>query len=221
LELVKDYGFLTIVAKPIFWLMVQIQREVNNWGWTIVVLTCLIKLAFAPLSAASYRSLERMKDFTPRIKELRERYKEDKKKMNQELMALYKAEKINPLGGCLPVVVQIPVFIALYWVLLGSIEIRNAPWIGWITNLAAPDPYYVLPLLMAASMFLQQKMSPPPPDPMQAKMMLAMPIMFSITFFFFPSGLVLYWVVNNLISIAQQWWVSKRHNKDDKTKKKT
>lgn len=211
LELVKDYGWLTIIAKPIFWLMTQIHNEVGNWGWTIILLTCLIKLVFAPLSAASYRSMARMKQFTPRITELRERYKDDKQRMNKELMSLYKAEKINPLGGCLPVVVQIPVFISLYWVLLASVEIRNAPWLGWIQNLAAPDPYFILPVIMAGSMFIQQKMSPPPPDPLQAKMMMFLPIAFSITFFFFPSGLVLYWVVNNLLSIAQQYYITRKY----------
>ncbi len=218
LELVKDYGWLTIIAKPIFWLMTHIHNEVGNWGWTIILLTCLIKLVFAPLSAASYRSMARMKQFTPRITELRERYKDDKQRMNKELMALYKAEKINPLGGCLPVVIQIPVFISLYWVLLASIEIRNAPWLGWIQNLAAPDPYFILPIIMAGSMFIQQRMSPPPPDPMQAKMMMFLPIVFSITFFFFPSGLVLYWVVNNLLSIAQQYWITRKYD-NTKTKK--
>ena len=211
LELVKDYGWLTIIAKPIFWLMTRIHKEVGNWGWTIILLTCMIKLLFLPLSAASYKSMARMKQFTPRIQELRDRYKDDKQRMNKELMALYKAEKINPLGGCLPVVVQIPVFISLYWVLLASVEIRNAPWLGWIQNLAAPDPFYILPIIMAGSMFIQQKMSPPPPDPMQAKLMMFLPIAFSITFFFFPSGLVLYWVVNNLLSIAQQYWINKRY----------
>ncbi len=213
LELVKDYGWLTIIAKPIFWLMTHIHKEVGNWGWTIILLTCLIKLIFLPLSAASYKSMARMKQFTPRIQQLRERYKDDKQRMNQELMALYKAEKINPLGGCLPVVVQIPVFISLYWVLLASVEIRNAPWLGWIQNLAAPDPYFILPVVMAGSMFLMQKMSPPPPDPLQAKLMMFLPIVFSITFFFFPSGLVLYWLVNNLLSIAQQYWINKRYGK--------
>lgn len=211
LELVKDYGWLTMIAKPIFWLMTHIHREVGNWGWTIIILTCLIKLLFLPLSAASYKSMARMKQFTPVINQLRERYKDDKQRMNQELMALYKAEKINPLGGCLPVIVQIPVFISLYWVLLASVEIRYAPWLGWIQNLAAPDPFYILPIIMAGSMFLMQKMSPPAPDPLQAKLMMFLPIVFSITFFFFPAGLVLYWVVNNLLSIAQQYWINKRY----------
>ncbi len=223
LELVKDYGFLTIVAKPIFWLMVQIHKELGNWGWTIILLTVLIKIAFVPLSAASYRSMARMKQHMPKIMELKDRYADDKPRQNQVLMDYYKAEKINPVGGCLPVVIQIPVFISLYWVLLASIEIRNAPWLGWITDLAAPDPYYILPVLMAVSMFIQQKMSPPPPDRMQAKLMMTMPVIFSITFFFFPSGLVLYWVVNNILSILQQWWVTKRYQNEiiqDKSKAK-
>ncbi|MCM1128528.1 MAG: membrane protein insertase YidC [Alistipes senegalensis] len=211
LELVKDYGWLTIIAKPIFWLMVQIHKEVNNWGWTIILLTVLIKLAFVPLSAASYRSMARMKQHMPKIMELKDRYQDDRARQNQVLMDYYKKEKINPIGGCLPTVIQIPVFISLYWVLLASIEIRNAPWLGWITDLAAPDPYYVLPVLMAISMFIQQKMSPPPPDRMQARLMMALPIVFSVTFFFFPSGLVLYWVVNNILSILQQWWVTRRY----------
>lgn len=220
LELVKDYGWLTIIAKPIFWLMVQIHKEVGNWGWTIILLTVLIKLAFVPLSAASYRSMARMKQHMPKIMELKDRYKDDRARQNQVLMDYYKKEKINPIGGCLPVIIQIPVFISLYWVLLASIEIRNAPWLGWITDLAAPDPYYVLPVLMAVSMFIQQKMSPPPPDRMQARLMMALPVIFSVTFFFFPSGLVLYWVVNNILSILQQWWVTKRYEAE-KIKEKT
>ena len=209
LDLVKDYGMLTVVAKPIFWLMTQIHKLLNNWGWTIVALTILIKLAFFPLSAASYRSMAKMKTVTPRMTEIRERYKGDSQKMNQAMMELYKTEKINPLGGCLPIVVQIPVFIALYWVLLASVEMRNAPWILWIQDLASPDPYYILPVVMAVSMFVQTKLNPTPPDPVQAKVMLFMPIIFSVMFFFFPSGLVLYWVVNNLLSIAQQWVITK------------
>jgi YidC/Oxa1 family membrane protein insertase len=210
LELVKDYGRLTIVAKPIFWLMTQIHKILGNWGWTIIVLTVMIKLAFFPLSAASYRSMAKMKTVTPKMQSIRERFKSDPQKMNQAMMELYKTEKINPLGGCLPIVVQIPVFIALYWVLLASVEMRNAPWLGWIHNLAAPDPYYILPVIMAVSMFIQTKLNPTPPDPMQAKVMMFMPILFSVMFFFFPSGLVLYWVVNNVLSITQQWVITKK-----------
>ena len=210
LDLVKDYGWLTIIAKPIFWLMTQIHKILGNWGWTIIVLTMLIKLAFFPLSAASYRSMAKMKMVTPKMTEIRERFKSDPQKMNQAMMALYKTEKINPLGGCLPIVVQIPVFISLYWVLLASVEMRNAPWLGWIQDLASPDPYYILPVLMAVSMFVQTKLNPKPPDPMQAKVMMFMPIIFSVMFFFFPSGLVLYWVVNNVLSIAQQWVITKK-----------
>ena len=212
LDLVKDYGWVTIIAKPIFWLMEVIYKVLGNWGWTIIALTVLIKVLFAPLSAASYRSMGKMKEFAPKMKEIQERYKDDKALKTKYTMELYKQEKINPLGGCLPVIIQIPVFIALYWVLLASVEIRNAPWIGWITDLATADPYYILPILMAGSMFIQQKMSPPPADPLQAKVMMFMPVVFSVMFFFFPSGLVLYWIVNNVLSIAQQWWVERQLN---------
>jgi YidC/Oxa1 family membrane protein insertase len=210
LELVKDYGWLTIVAKPIFWLMDQIHKVLGNWGWTIIVLTILIKLLFFPLSAASYRSMAKMKTVTPKMQAIRERFKSDPQKMNQAMMELYRTEKINPLGGCLPIVVQIPVFIALYWVLLASVEMRNAPWLGWIHDLAAPDPFFILPVVMAVSMFIQTKLNPTPPDPVQAKVMMVMPIVFSVMFFFFPAGLVLYWVVNNVLSIAQQWVITKK-----------
>ncbi|HVK95766.1 MAG TPA: membrane protein insertase YidC [Noviherbaspirillum sp.] len=209
LELVKDYGWLTVIAKPIFWLMDQIHKIIGNWGWTIIVLTILIKLAFFPLSAASYRSMAKMKTVTPKIQAIRDRYKSDPAKMNQAMMELYRTEKINPLGGCLPILIQIPVFIALYWVLLASVEMRNAPWLGWILDLAAPDPWYILPVVMAVTMFIQTKLNPTPPDPIQAKVMMFMPIIFSVMFFFFPSGLVLYWVVNNILSIAQQWVITK------------
>ena len=210
LELVKDYGWLTIIAKPIFWLMMHIHALVGNWGWTIILLTVLIKLVFFPLSAASYRSMAKMKAVTPKMTAIRERHKGDPQNMNREMMALYKTEKINPLGGCLPIVIQIPVFISLYWVLLASVEMRNAPWLGWIHDLAAPDPFYILPVLMAVSMFIQTKLNPTPPDPVQAKVMMFMPIAFSVMFFFFPSGLVLYWVVNNVLSITQQWVITKK-----------
>ena len=208
LELLKDYGYLTILAKPIFWTLERIHEYINNWGWSIVVLTILIKLLFYPLSAASYKSMARMKEVQPRIMAMREANKGNPQKMNQEMMALYKKEKINPLGGCLPMLIQIPVFISLYWVLLSSVEIRNAPWILWIHDLAVPDPYYILPIIMAASMWIQTKLNPTPPDPIQAKVMMYMPIIFSIMFFFFPAGLVLYWVVNNILSIAQQWQIN-------------
>lgn len=210
LDLVKDYGWVTIIAKPIFMLMQYIQKVVGNWGWTIILLTVLIKILFYPLAAASYRSMAKMKEFTPKMKEIQERYKEDKALKTKYMMELYKQEKINPLGGCLPVVIQIPVFLALYWVLMASVEIRNQPWLGWITDLAAADPYFILPIIMAVSMYFQQKMTPPPADPTQAKVMMFMPLIFSIMFFFFPSGLVLYWIVNNILSIAQQWWVEKQ-----------
>src|SRR3569832_628253 len=210
LELVLVFGWLTIVAKPIFWLMVQIHKLIGNWGWTIIMLTVLIKLAFFPLSAASYRSMAKMKQVTPKMTAIRERFKGDPQKMNQAMMELYKTEKINPLGGCLPIVVQIPVFIALYWVLLASVEMRGAPWLGWIHDLTLPDPFYILPVIMAVSMFVQTKLNPTPPDPVQAKVMMFMPIIFSVMFFFFPAGLVLYWVVNNILSITQQWVITQK-----------
>ena len=209
LELTVDYGWLTVFAKPLFWLLDFLHSLVGNWGWAIVLLTIIVKLAFFPLQAASYRSMAKMKKVTPKLTQLRERYGNDRVKMNQAMMELYKTEKINPLGGCLPIVVQIPVFIALYWVLLASVEMRNAPWIGWIKDLAAPDPFYILPLVMAVTMFIQTKLNPTPPDPIQAKMMLWMPLVFSVMFFFFPAGLVLYWLVNNLFSIAQQWVITR------------
>jgi len=219
LDLTVDYGWLTVIAKPIFWLLQWLYALVQNWGWAIVLLTLVIKTAFFPLQAASYKSMARMKAVTPRLMQLRERYGDDRVKLNQAMMELYKEEKINPLGGCLPIVVQIPVFIALYWVLLASVEMRNAPWALWIHDLAAPDPYYVLPLIMAGTMFLQTKMNPTPPDPVQAKVMMFMPIIFSVMFFFFPSGLVLYWLVNNCYSIAQQWFITKKYAAEHPAKK--
>lgn len=218
LELVKDYGWLTILAKPIFWLLEKIHALVNNWGWAIILLTIFIKLVFFPLSAASYKSMARMKEVQPRLLEMKERYKGEPQKLNQAMMEMYRKEKINPLGGCFPVLIQIPVFIALYWVLLASVEMRAAPWLGWIQDLSKPDtlfgvwfgaPIGLLPILMAISMFIQTKLNPTPPDPVQAKLMMIMPIVFSFMFFFFPAGLVLYWVVNNILSIAQQWQINK------------
>ncbi|WEF32295.1 membrane protein insertase YidC [Pseudoduganella chitinolytica] len=216
LELVKDYGMLTIVAKPMYWVMEKIHGALGNWGWTIIAFTILIKLIFFPLSAASYRSMARMKVVTPKMTAIRERYKGDPQKMNQAMMELYKTEKINPLGGCLPIVVQMPIFIALYWVLNASVEMRGAPWIGWIHDLTRPDPFFILPVLYAISMYVTMKLNPQPADPTQAKMMLFMPLAFSVMFLFFPSGLVLYWVVNNLFSIAQQWVITKKLAPDAK-----
>jgi YidC/Oxa1 family membrane protein insertase len=211
--LLKDYGYLTILAKPIFWLLENIHAYVGNWGWSIILLTILIKLVFFPLSAASYKSMARMKEVQPHLLAMKEQYKGEPQKLNQAMMEMYRKEKINPLGGCLPVVIQIPVFISLYWVLLSSVEMRNAPWIGWIHDLSVPDPYYILPIVMAASMFVQTKLNPTPPDPIQAKVMMYMPLVFSVMFFFFPAGLVLYWVVNNLLSIAQQWQINQMFGK--------
>jgi len=211
LELVKDYGMLGVIAKPIFWVMDHIHSVLGNWGWTIIVFTILIKLLFFPLSAAGYKSMAKVKLVTPKMQAIRERYKGDPAKMNQATMELYKTEKINPLGGCLPILVQMPVFIALYWVLQAAIEIRGAPWIGWITDLAQHDPYCILPVLYAISMYITTKLNPAPADPMQAKIMLFMPLAFSVMFFFFPSGLVLYWVVNNVLSIGQQYVITKKY----------
>ncbi len=213
LELLKDYGYLTILAKPIFWLLEKIHTYVGNWGWSIILLTIFIKLVFFPLSAASYKSMARMKEVQPRLTLMKEQFKGEPQKLNTAMMEMYRKEKINPLGGCLPVVIQIPVFISLYWVLLSSVEMRGAPWILWIQDLSIPDPYYILPIIMAVSMFVQTKLNPTPPDPIQAKVMMYMPIVFSIMFFFFPAGLVLYWVTNNLLSIAQQWQINRLFGK--------
>ncbi|MBL8480416.1 MAG: membrane protein insertase YidC [Sterolibacteriaceae bacterium] len=209
LDLVVDYGWLSVIAAPLFWVLAAIYKLVGNWGWAIMGLTLLLKLAFFPLSAASYKSMAKMRVLTPKLVKLKEVYGDDKQRLNQEMMALYKKEKVNPLGGCLPVLVQIPVFIALYWVLLGTVEMRNAPWLGWITDLSVKDPYYVLPLIMGATMFIQTKLNPTPPDPIQAKVMLFMPIIFTVMFLWFPAGLVLYWTVNNILSIAQQWQITR------------
>ena len=209
LDLVVDYGWLTVVAAPIFWALQAIHKLVGNWGWAIVILTIIIKAIFYPLSAASYKSMAKMRVLTPRLMQLKERYADDKQRLNQEMMKMYQTEKVNPLGGCLPILVQIPVFIALYWVLLGAVEMRGAPWILWIHDLAAPDPYYILPVIMIVSMIIQTKLNPTPPDPIQAKMMMAMPFIFGVMFLWFPAGLVLYWVVNNILSIAQQWQITR------------
>lgn len=204
LDVVVDYGWVTIIAKPMFQFMTWLYTLLGNWGWTIVVLTLLIKLVFYPLSAASYRSMAKMKLVTPRMKALRDKFGDDKAKLNAAMMEMYRTEKINPLGGCLPMVVQIPVFISLYWVLLASVEMRGAPWILWIHDLSVRDPWFILPAVMMATMFLQIRLNPTPPDPMQAKIMMLMPLVFGGMMFFFPAGLVLYWCVNNAISIIQQ-----------------
>ena len=214
LDLVVDYGFLAVIAWPLFWLLQKFHALSGNWGVAIILLTVLIKLVFFPLSAASYKSMAKMKLITPRLTKIREMYGNDRQKMNQAMMELYRTEKINPLGGCFPILVQIPVFIALYWVLLAAIELRHAPFVLWITDLSALDPYYVLPVLMAATMVLQTRMNPTPPDPVQAKVMKFMPYVFSIFFFFFPAGLVLYWLVNNVLSIAQQWQIQRMFERD-------
>jgi YidC/Oxa1 family membrane protein insertase len=210
LELVKDYGWFTILAKPLFWLLTQLHKLIGNWGWAIVGLVVILKIAFFWLNATAYRSMAKMKAINPRVMELRERLKDKPQQMQQEMMRIYREEKVNPLGGCLPILVQMPFFIALYWVLLSSVEMRHAPWVGWITDLSAKDPYFILPLLMTATSLFQVWLNPAPPDPVQAKMMWIMPLAFSVMFFFFPAGLVLYWLTNNLLSIAQQWVINKQ-----------
>ena len=209
LDLTVDYGWLHVIAVPLFWVLKTLYSWVGNWGVAIILLTVIIKVLFYPLSAASYRSMARMRVLAPKLQRLKEQYGDDRQRMQQAMMDLYKTEKINPLGGCLPILVQIPVFIALYWVLLASFELRQAPFMLWITDLAAADPYYILPVLMGATMIIQTKLNPEPPDPVQAKLMKIMPIAFSIFFFFFPAGLVLYWLVNNVLSIAQQWQITR------------
>ena len=210
LELVKDYGMFTILAKPLYWLLDKIHSLLGNWGWSIVGLVLLLKIAFYWLNAKAYASMAKMKAINPKIMEMRERLKGNPQQMQMEMMRIYREEKVNPMGGCFPIMIQIPVFIALYWVLLSSVEIRHAPWIGWVHDLSAPDPYFILPLLMTASTLLQTALNPAPPDPMQAKMMWFMPLIFSVMFFFFPAGLVLYWLTNNILSIAQQWIINTR-----------
>ena len=209
LNLTVDYGWLTIIATPLFWVLSAIQKWANNWGVSIILLTVIIKLIFFPLSAASYRSMAKMRVMAPKMQKLKEQYGDDRQRLHQAMIEMYKTEKINPLGGCLPIVVQIPVFIALYWVLLASVELRNAPFIWWIKDLSAQDPYYILPVLMGATMIIQTYLNPTPPDPVQAKIMKIMPVAFSVFFFFFPAGLVLYWLVNNILSIAQQWQITR------------
>ena len=210
LDLVKDYGIFTILAKPLYWLMDKLHGYIGNWGWTIMALVLLIKIAFYWLQAKGYQSMAKMKAVNPRVMAMRERFKDNPQQMQQEMMKIYREEKVNPLGGCLPIVVQIPVFIALYWVLLSSVEMRNAPWIGWIRDLSTPDPYFILPTVMTLTTVLQTALNPQPPDPMQAKMMWIMPLVFSVMFFFFPAGLVLYWITNNVLSISQQWLINTR-----------
>ena len=210
LELVRDYGWLAVIAKPMFWVLQEIYDFVGNWGWAIIIFTILLKLVFYKLSETSYRSMAKMRKFTPRIQALKDRYGDDKQRLQAAMMEIYKKEKINPMGGCLPMLVQIPFFIALYWVLLESVEMRQAPWILWIHDLSVMDPYFVLPALMGISMFIQQKLNPAPPDPMQARIMQMLPVVFTIFFVFFPAGLVLYWVANNVLSIAQQYVITKK-----------
>ncbi len=210
LELVKDYGWLTILAKPLYWLLDKLHSFIQNWGWSIVALVLLLKIAFYWLNAKAYSSMAKMKAINPKITVMRERLKDKPQEMQQAMMKIYKEEKVNPMGGCFPIMIQIPVFIALYWVLLSSVEMRGAPWILWIKDLSAPDPFFILPVVMTLTTMLQTALNPAPPDPMQAKLMWFMPLVFSVMFFFFPAGLVLYWITNNILSIAQQWVINTR-----------
>ena len=211
LEMTVDYGIFTLISEPIFWVLDKIHALVGNWGWAIIILTILIKLAFYKLSETSYRSMAKLKKFQPKLKQLKENYGDDKALFQQKMMKLYKEEKINPLGGCLPILVQMPVFIALYWVLLYSAEMRQAPWILWIDDLSTKDPYFILPVLMGLSMWVQQKLNPSAMmDEMQQKVMKALPFIFTVFFMFFPAGLVLYWLVNNILSVAQQWYITRK-----------
>lgn len=210
LELTTDYGMFTPLCKPLFWILDFIHQYVNNWGWAIILVTLLIKIVFYRLSAASYKSMARMRKVQPKMVALRERYGDDKQKLNTALWDLYKKEKINPLGGCLPILIQMPVFLSLYWVLIESVEMRHAPFILWVQDLSSKDPFYILPLLMGISMFVQFKLNPKPPDPMQEKIFMIMPVFMTAFMAFFPAGLVLYWFVNNLLSIAQQWYITKK-----------
>lgn len=210
LELVKDYGWFTVLAKPLYSLLNWLHSLLGNWGWSIVALVVLLKIAFYWLNAKAYASMAKMKAINPRIMALRERYKDKPQDMQREMMRIYREEKVNPMGGCLPILIQIPVFIALYWVLLSSVEIRNAPWVLWISDLSVKDPYYILPIVMTLTTVLQTALNPLPPDPVQAKMMWLMPLVFSVMFFFFPSGLVLYWITNNILTIVQQWFINTR-----------
>ena len=210
LELVKDYGWLTILAKPLYWLLDKLHSFIQNWGWSIVALVLLLKIAFYWLNAKAYASMAKMKAINPKITEMRARLKDKPQEMQQAMMKIYRDEKVNPMGGCFPIMIQIPVFIALYWVLLSSVEMRGAPWILWIKDLSSPDPYFILPVVMALTTMLQTALNPAPPDPTQAKLMWFMPLIFSVMFFFFPAGLVLYWITNNILSITQQWVINTR-----------
>ncbi|HEX8009512.1 MAG TPA: membrane protein insertase YidC, partial [Casimicrobiaceae bacterium] len=210
LDLVVDYGIFTVIAAPLFWLLKWLHSLLGNWGWAIIAMTIIIKSAFYPLNHASARSMAKMKLIAPKMKALQEQYANDKQQLQMKMMELYKTEKINPLGGCLPILIQIPVFIALYWVLLAAVEMRGAPWLGWITDLTAPDPLYILPIVMGITSILQVKLNPQPMDPMQARIMMIMPMAFTVMFVFFPAGLVLYWIVNNILSITQQWVINKQ-----------
>ena len=220
LDRTADYGtYLTVLARPLFWMLAQVHKIVGNWGFTIIIVTFLIKLCFYPLAQTSGRSMARMRGLAPRMKAIQERYKDDREQLGKQMMELYKREKVNPLAGCLPIVVQIPVFIAFYWVLLESVEMRQAPFLLWVQDLSTKDPYFVLPAIMGAAMFGQYKLNPAPPDPMQAKVFMFMPLVMTVMMAFFPAGLVLYWITNTGLSIAQQWRINKLVEDEDKERK--
>jgi YidC/Oxa1 family membrane protein insertase len=214
-----DYGWLWFISQIIFWMMKHIFDIVGNWGWSIILVTLVIKAIFYPLSNKSFHSMAKMRILQPRIAQLKERLGDDRQAMSKAMMDLYREEKVNPLGGCLPMLVQIPVFIALYWVIIQSVELRQAPWLGWVTDLSVHDAYYILPVIMGLLMFLQQKLSPPPPDPTQAKVMMFMPVIFTVLFLNFPSGLVLYWVTNTLITVIHQYIITVKYEREEKAKK--
>jgi YidC/Oxa1 family membrane protein insertase len=218
LELTVDFGWLWFLANPLFWLLDKIHDVLGNWGWSIVVLTIFVKIVLFPLSATAYKSMAKMRKLGPEMQRIKEQYGDDRQKMSQEMMKFYQKEKINPLGGCLPILIQMPIFIALYWMLMESVELRHAPFILWIDDLSTKDPYFVLPILMGISMFVQQQLNPTPPDPMQAKIMKMLPIIFTFFFLWFPAGLVIYWIVNNTISIIQQWIITRKIESDPQTK---
>ena len=214
LDLTVDYGWAWFIAKPLFWLLTTIQKVVSNWGIAIILVTIVVKSLLYPLTKAQYTSMAKMRMLQPKIQEMRERFGDDRQRMSQEMMKLYKEEKVNPMGGCLPILIQMPIFIALYWTFMEAVELRHAPFFGWIHDLSAQDPYFIFPLLMGGSMFLLQKMSPTPvADPMQQKVMMFMPVIFTAFFLFFPAGLVLYWLTSNCITLVQQWWIYRQLEK--------
>ena len=218
LDKTVDYGILWPISKVLFWILDNVHKVLGNWGWSIIVLTLLVKIALMPIANKSYQSMAKMRAVAPRLQALKEEYGDDRMRMSQEMMRIYKEEKVNPMAGCLPVLLQMPIFLALYWVLVESVQLRHAPWIGWIRDLSSMDPLFILPLIMGAAMFFQQMLNPQPQDPMQARVMKFMPIIFTVFMLFFPAGLVLYWTVNNLFSMAQQYFINKKVEREQAAK---